>query len=387
MPLLLQKLTADEKLGLCKALWDWEVCLKCLGHKCRTDDCPAGQVRTLQRYFEYYQEQCFLYERTIEDKAGHPILGEHEVLFRLIRLVRSELHLTKEGLAQKSGNDAPWTDGTTMEKRIAALDLAGKVLYMVPCSSDAANSQDSAVLEPGTNRAPWQSDFTICEYLFTCFPSPGDRPANLPRDLSDLNADRLSQLGIVFIPTSDLSSHLKLNPKTMQVQIFHHASFLKASLRLSKECTRTHSHARPEERSRRQIYLEILDSTQKVLFPFNSPKSFSRLEQLVHKHGLDTSILCFESSSIRTAGERELSYHFLASRIMDLHEELQNPTPRGRFEEWLERRSGARYAMMATMIGVAFAVFLGFLSLGISVFQAWIGWQAWKHPINNMAGS
>ena len=101
---------------------------------------------------------------------------------------------------------------------------------------------------------------------------------------------------------------------------------------------------------------------------------------MVHKHGLDPSILSFESCNIRSPTEREPSYHFLASRIMDLYEEQQNPTPRGRLEEWFERRSGARYTMMATLIGVAFAVFLGFLSLGVSTVQAWIAWQAWKHP-------
>ncbi|MCJ1332111.1 hypothetical protein MMC10_008803 [Thelotrema lepadinum] len=384
MPSLLSALTEKERLGLCNALWEWEVCADCLGSKCRNDDCPAGRLKTIQQYFEYYQEQCLVYERTKGEKAGNQVLSQHEDLFNLVRLVRSELHLTKQGLAQKTGDDVPWVDETAMEKRMVALDLAGKVLYMVPCSTDATSLQDTAVLEPGTNRAPWQSDSTFFEHFSVYFPSRKRRTADLPRDLSDLNAENLSHVGVTFVPTDDLSSHLRFDPKAMKVQIFHHGAFLKENLRQSKEKGDRLSPLSREEVLRRLVYLEILDSTQKLLFPCNSRKSFALLKHLVHKHGLDASILSFESGSIRARASRETepSYQFLARRIMDLYEELQNPTPRGRFEQWLERRSGARYAMMATMIGVAFAVFLGFLSLGVSVLQAWIAWQTWKHPIN-----
>lgn len=67
---------------------------------------------------------------------------------------------------------------------------------------------------------------------------------------------------------------------------------------------------------------------------------------------------------------------------MDLYDELENPIPRGFFETWgLERKSGARYMMMmTTLLGVVLAIVLGFLGLLLSIFQAWIGWQQWKHP-------
>ena len=321
--------------------------------------------------------------------SGERVLKQHEDLFKLIRLVRSELYLKKQALAQKSGDDVPWSNETTLAKKMNGLDIAGKVLCMSPCSTDAVGWHDTAILELGTNRNPWQSDSTFVQYFSTCFPPPERLNHTLERDLSDLKADSLLHVGVTFVPTDDISSHLNFNQKTMTLQIFHHAAFLKENLRLSKGDSGagpTADNISREEAARRQVYLEILDSSQKLLFSVKSPKSFAHLERLVNKHNFDASILSFESSSIRTACERELSYHFLASRLIDLYEELQNPTPRGRFEEWLERRSGARYAMMATMIGVAFAVFLGFLSLGVSVFQAWIGWQAWKHPTNNTVG-
>jgi hypothetical protein len=35
---------------------------------------------------------------------------------------------------------------------------------------------------------------------------------------------------------------------------------------------------------------------------------------------------------------------------------------------------------MTTMIGVFIAVLIGLLSLAVSCFQAWVGYQQWKHP-------
>lgn len=55
---------------------------------------------------------------------------------------------------------------------------------------------------------------------------------------------------------------------------------------------------------------------------------------------------------------------------MDLYDELQNPTPRGPLETWMERNSSFRYVMMATLAGVLIAVLLGILSLAVSIFLA-----------------
>ena len=67
---------------------------------------------------------------------------------------------------------------------------------------------------------------------------------------------------------------------------------------------------------------------------------------------------------------------------MNLYDEIENPRPRGLIEKWIERRSGARYVMMATLIGVMIAVVMGFLGLVVAIFQAWITYQQWKYPIS-----
>lgn len=51
-------------------------------------------------------------------------------------------------------------------------------------------------------------------------------------------------------------------------------------------------------------------------------------------------------------------------------------------QKWAERKSGARYVMLATLIGVVIAVILGMASLALGGYQAWVGYQQWQHPVS-----
>ncbi|KAF5533262.1 hypothetical protein FNAPI_12725 [Fusarium napiforme] len=99
------------------------------------------------------------------------------------------------------------------------------------------------------------------------------------------------------------------------------------------------------------------------------------------KCSFDPDVLNFEVSSVRRVGEESVPYVYLADRLADLYNELQTPRPRGWLQQSMQRKSGARHAMMATLIGVIFAVLLGIASLAVSSYQAWIAYQAWKHPV------
>jgi hypothetical protein len=132
----------------------------------------------------------------------------------------------------------------------------------------------------------------------------------------------------------------------------------------------------------RQLVLEVLDSVQKILFPFDS-ESEPILRSLVSKNSFDPDCLRYDSATYRKEGEEDISYHYFGSRLMDLYEEIENPSPRGFLEKWLERKSGARYLMLATLIGVIIAIILGVLGLAIGILQAWVAYEAWKYPINN----
>jgi hypothetical protein len=121
---------------------------------------------------------------------------------------------------------------------------------------------------------------------------------------------------------------------------------------------------------------------QKILFPLDSD-SQSLLRSLVSRASFDPDCLRFESVPYRNEDEKDVPFHYFGSRLMDLYDEIENPRPRSWVEKWVERRSGARYVMIATLIGVVIAVILGLLGLAVGVFQAWVGYQQWQHPVGS----
>lgn len=131
----------------------------------------------------------------------------------------------------------------------------------------------------------------------------------------------------------------------------------------------------------RQFILELLDSLQGVLFPLSDKKSRKLLRSLVATLDLDPDILRFDFASNRNNGEETIPYYYLTGRLSDLQNELESPRPQGWFERQMERKSGARYMMMATIIGLGFAIFLGMASLVVSSYQTWLTYQAWQHPV------
>ena len=131
----------------------------------------------------------------------------------------------------------------------------------------------------------------------------------------------------------------------------------------------------------RQLVIEILDSIQKVLFPISDSRSRAELRSLIRKHDFDRDLEHFEFAAIRRPSEERVNYDYLGGRLLDLYDELQDPKPRGWWEEWIERRSGGRYVMMATLIGIFIAILLGIAGLVVGIFQSWVAYQAWQHPL------
>ncbi len=128
----------------------------------------------------------------------------------------------------------------------------------------------------------------------------------------------------------------------------------------------------------RRLALETLHTLQ-LLFPLEE-QSQTLLRGLISKQNFDPDCLRFGTAPYRLAHEREAGLRYWDSRLMDLYDEMENPKPRGLLDTWLEQRSKSRHVMMATIIGVATAVVLGILSLGVSIFQTWISYQQWKSP-------
>ncbi|KAF3934709.1 hypothetical protein ABW20_dc0105818 [Dactylellina cionopaga] len=268
-----------------------------------------------------------------------------------------------------------------------AIGLAVKFLTMVYSThwlkQNAEYNEDSDTESPN-----WAEDTPFNEFFEALFPitdHPGfgnDSSSSFWDLQSSIIATKLRKGGLVFKPTEDLSNHLKLNRKTGAIQIFHHTAFLKESLKITK--------GKPESVSveaalglgaiPRQLAIEVLDSIQKIIFPLSDPSAVAMLESLVKDRGFDKDCLRFESSAIRESHEINIRYLYFGARLADINDELKNPSPRGYISRWA-RRKGAGHANIATIVGVGLALLFGLATLGLGVFQAWVGYQQWQHPI------
>ena len=291
----------------------------------------------------------------------------------------------------KNGSEREFSPCLDQEQ---ALNLAVRVMTMVDCASQ---SQHIGKIEDGLALVHWSGDLTFLQYLSKAFPQ-SDHPSVNADDgflgveiRAGLKACKLQKRPKLKIrPTNDLKDHLRLNRTARVVEIFHHTTFLKEHLKLDHDQSKNGNSTEMSGNESweggfipRQLALEVIDSIQKIIFPLPDPKCRKILQSLVSTSKFDPDCLCFESMSIRSPGEQNIAYHYFGARLADLYEEVQNPKPYGFFEEWLERKSGARYVMLATLIGVAIAIVLGTLTLIVSIYQAYVEYQAWKHPVSN----
>ncbi|KAF7880389.1 uncharacterized protein EAF02_007235 [Botrytis sinoallii] len=373
----LGKVTTPQLQALAKVLWSWFIYKNTL---CKTPNCSWSRSTTLSRYFEFFKISTSGYKCNIVPGQS-PGLSSYNDLFRMIEQLKSSPELSKAELLEKFFTDRP-----TRPYQERALNLAVQVVMMINCS---VFRQSSVLLEYGNEQARWHLNDTFLQFLNDVFPKTFH--PSIDEIKSELLATKLKKNArLEFRPTDDLRNHLRLDRKLGVVEIFHHTAFLKEQLRLTKE--------QPQSLSvsdlirigglPRALVIEVLDSIQKILFPLADVKTKELLLSLTSPStcNFDTDMLRYESASIRNPEEQNIQYHYFGARLADPYRELINPTPRG-LEKWFERKSSPRFVMMATIAGVMFAIFLGLLSLALGGFQAYVGYMAWKHPVQISTGS
>ncbi|KAM5386947.1 hypothetical protein ACJZ2D_000240 [Fusarium nematophilum] len=374
-------------LQLVTTLWPCHLCQDCAEPQTRTCDsphCPSLRIPQLQRYLRYYQAIISTYIDATP--AATRKIKTHADLLAVISTLKTHPDATLSELCRLTFPAAgPERPGT--EDEIDALALGVKALLMIDPS---ALHHSSDRLEKGTFRVHWQSDMPFSKYVQDLFP-PGNHNilsynnselfADVKRELRAVNLKK--RLGITMRATSDIRNHLQLDRRNNVLEVYHYASFLKEQLRVTKDVGDCSSPSSSIKRGvlPRQLALEVLDSLQGTLFPLADPRSKKLLRSLVSKCAFDPDLLNFQVSSVRRVGEESVPYVYLADRLADLYNELQSPRPRGWFQQSMQRKSSARHVMIATLIGVVFAILLGMASLAVSSYQAWIAYQAWKYPV------
>ncbi|PTD13443.1 hypothetical protein FCULG_00004422 [Fusarium culmorum] len=369
----------DSARQLAVALWSWDVCQNCKEQKrvqCNDQDCPSGRITQIQRYLQFYEAVVSIYMGATSMSTRK--VTNYSDIFAIISILKANPDATLSELRRlASSNTSTNTQDTHDNSEADSVALGVKAMLMIdPSIIDSSSDR----LERGTFRLHWKEDVPLSKYIQDSFPTHNHNV--LSYNNSELFADMKSQLKAINLKrrlkitiraTSDIRNHLLFDRRNRILEIYHYTSFLKEQLRVTRDvgdCVLP-----------RQLVLEILDSLQGPLFPLSDAKSKKLLRSLITKCNFDPDIINFEFSSVRRVGEESVPYVYLADRLATLYDELQNPQPRSRFQRLIQRKSSTRHMMMATLIGVVFAILLGMVSLGVSSYQTWISYQAWKHPV------
>ncbi|KAI0597235.1 hypothetical protein F4775DRAFT_263620 [Biscogniauxia sp. FL1348] len=382
----LTKVSRNDLSKLCEALWNWEPCADWTADRiCQHSPslgCCYQKAERLRPFFEFYRDVTAYYVPELDSDCS-PAIQSHDNLIDIIRCIKSHadkprLQITVEYFSARS--KPGYQQLTPSNDQNRAFSLASRVITMLLCSVEG---QTDGLLEAGSQPSIWHSDRSFNQFIDTAIPRHGQvrlgpyhnlaPQADLP--LGSITAKRLRKVAkLTLIPTNDIRDHLLLDKTKGTVAVYHYTSVLKEHLEAASR-----SSTKQEANLPNALVLETLYTLKHVLFPID-PESQSVLRFLVAKEKFDPDI-CRVDVSWQLPERESLAYEHWGGRLLDLYDELENPAPRGFLETWMERRSGARHVMMATIFGVLIAILLGILGLAVSLAQLWITWQQWRHPV------
>ncbi|KAF7672705.1 hypothetical protein GT037_009206 [Alternaria burnsii] len=378
---VLQTTTTNDLQELGQRLWRWQLCGGCTGKTtCFDARCPWSRANQQNAFWDRYKALTAAYMPELTTSC--PALRSHADLLELIQLIQNRPRATREQIAEchfgAQRDDEVQLTATLDQQR--AMNLAASIMFSLDCGS---TYESAGLVEEGSSSLLWRDTVSADNFLLEAFPerphptiASRKEPLEWPVITAAVSGKEVQRvLGFDMEATTDLRSHLMLDHRRRVLKIFHCTAMLRETLLVCESQPTTCVLPR-------RLILEVFDTIHRVLFP-SDHESQALLSSLVTKHGFDRDLLRFESWDHYKHNEPELSYSYFGTRLVELYEELQNPKPHSRLESWFERKSGTRYMLMATMVGVFIAVIIGILGLGISGFQAYVSYQQWKHPVKD----
>ena len=366
----LEIVTDTDLQNLARCLWNWRLCGSCDGKAhCDTATCPWTRRDRVEPAIARYECLCLYY---MPISTAQQALINHRDLLAIVKVIRENAIVSKKDLME--GYYVGPRDLVPVPDQEKAFNLAVSVLLYVNCGmpNDCADT-----LEDSADAVPWilgESVIAFIDGLFVKRVVVGVDPVPTPA----LTAKSLmSKAGLRFEATDDLHSHLKLGLGNRTIFVYDSTSVLEEMLAATKQSSQ-------DSRPPRALLLEVLHTTYKILFP-PGRESEGFASYLARKHGFQKNFLRYKIHSLERDDDPEIDYSYLGDRLVELQNELKDPSPRSWFERLFEgdTKSAERRMLMATTIGVFTAVTIGLFGLVIAGFQAWVGYQQWKHPVQD----
>ncbi|KAH6622161.1 hypothetical protein C7974DRAFT_217214 [Boeremia exigua] len=369
------EVVADSDLqSICKCVLGWQMCGQCNGKPhCKTPKCPWSRRDRVRSVLTRYERLCSYY---MPVSTAHQALSCHQDLLDIMELIKDHPNMIKEQLMKQHFNTAATSVPILDQER--AFNLAVSVLLSINCGipNDCADN-----LEDSADSFPWACGISVTALVDEAFgtKSNGHKTVDSPSILeSNLSAQCLRSTARLRIQaTDDMRSHLKLDLKARVVYLFDCTVLAEEMLAATRQS--------PQQGILpRKLLLEILHTMYRVLFPPGRESEAFAL-YLTKKHGFEKGFLSYRIRWFGRDDDPEVDYSYFGDRLVELHNELKDPSPRNWFERLFEggTRSAERKMLMATTIGVFIAVTIGLFGLVIAGFQAWVGYQQWKHPVKD----
>ncbi|KAH7125982.1 hypothetical protein EDB81DRAFT_889694 [Dactylonectria macrodidyma] len=354
-PYPLKSASDIELQKLPQAPWKWKICESCHnGETCAQSTCSWRLSARLQTFFDFYKKITSSYLPELR-RPSAPALSHHDLL-DIVNLLRANPNMKRSDLTGEYFSAREKLRPISDQHR--AINLVVRVMCMINCF---AKNQPSGLLELGTQPVQWHSDKSFAEFISGAFPQT---------NMGNLRVrDNSGKIRDIKSAISARKLRKRIDATNGIVEIYYYTSVLRENLMASQALHSPHSfdHSISAGNIPRQIPLEALDSVRQILFPFDS-ESNQILRNLVSKESFDPDCLKYDSAIYRKEGEEEVTYSYFGTRLIQLFEELEDPSPRGLLGKWFQLKSGARYVMMATHIGVTIAIILGILGLAVGIF-------------------
>ena len=368
----LEVVAETDLQNVCKCIWDWRLCGSCSGNpKCETTTCPWSRRDRVQPTLSRYTHLCSYY---MPVSTKHQALRCHQDLLKIMDLIKEEANQSKEELMEQFF--AGRRTHILISDQERAFNLAASILLSINCGLPGDHTDN---LEDSEFAFPWTPGLSVTAFVGEAFRknSTVQQIGNVLSIIGpSLTAKCLKdKTGLQFLPTDDMRSHLRIDIRSRVVYLFDCTAVLEEMLSATQNSS--HDGILP-----RQMLFEILHTLYKVLFP-PGRESENFASYLTKKHGFQEDFLRYKISWFKRPDDPEVDFSYFGARLLELHDELEDPSPRNWFERLFEggSKSAERKMLMATTIGVFIAVSIGLFGLVIAGFQAWVGYQQWKHPV------